>query len=38
VERVSHPALRRSRLLDHLTGGRSTEFLVGQWYVLGVRR
>jgi 2-polyprenyl-3-methyl-5-hydroxy-6-metoxy-1,4-benzoquinol methylase len=36
VERVSHPALGRSRLLDRLTGGRSTEFLVGQWY-LGAR-
>jgi 2-polyprenyl-3-methyl-5-hydroxy-6-metoxy-1,4-benzoquinol methylase len=37
VERVSHPALGRSRGLDRLTGGRSTEFLVGQWY-LGARR
>ena len=36
VQRVSHPALNRSRQLDRLTGGRSTEFLVGQWYVLGV--
>jgi 2-polyprenyl-3-methyl-5-hydroxy-6-metoxy-1,4-benzoquinol methylase len=36
VERVSHPALGRSRLFDWLTGGRSTEFLVGQWY-LGAR-
>jgi 2-polyprenyl-3-methyl-5-hydroxy-6-metoxy-1,4-benzoquinol methylase len=35
VQRVSHPALGRSRGLDRLTGGRSTEFLVGQWYVLG---
>lgn len=34
VERVSHPALRRTRLLDRLTRGRSTEFTVGQWYVL----
>jgi 2-polyprenyl-3-methyl-5-hydroxy-6-metoxy-1,4-benzoquinol methylase len=33
VERVSHPALGRSRLLDRVTGGRSTEFLVGQWYI-----
>ncbi|HET8587340.1 MAG TPA: class I SAM-dependent methyltransferase [Candidatus Limnocylindria bacterium] len=33
VERVSHPELGRSRGLDRLTGGRSTEFLVGQWYV-----
>jgi 2-polyprenyl-3-methyl-5-hydroxy-6-metoxy-1,4-benzoquinol methylase len=38
VQRVSHPALHRSRQLDRLTRGRSTEFLVGQWYVLGVRR
>jgi 2-polyprenyl-3-methyl-5-hydroxy-6-metoxy-1,4-benzoquinol methylase len=37
VRRVSHPALGRSRGLDRLTRGRSTEFLVGQWYVLGVR-
>ena len=36
VERVSHPRLNRSRRLDSLTRGRSTEFLVGQWYVLGV--
>ena len=27
----------RSRWLDRLTRGRSSEFLVGQWYVLGVR-
>jgi 2-polyprenyl-3-methyl-5-hydroxy-6-metoxy-1,4-benzoquinol methylase len=32
VERVSHPALGRSRGLDRVTRGRSTEFLVGQWY------
>jgi 2-polyprenyl-3-methyl-5-hydroxy-6-metoxy-1,4-benzoquinol methylase len=31
---TSHPALHRSRLLDVLTRGRSTEFLVGQWYLL----
>jgi 2-polyprenyl-3-methyl-5-hydroxy-6-metoxy-1,4-benzoquinol methylase len=31
---TSHPALHRTRLADKLTGGRSTEFLVGQWYVL----
>jgi 2-polyprenyl-3-methyl-5-hydroxy-6-metoxy-1,4-benzoquinol methylase len=36
VQRVSHPALNRSRQLDRVTRGRSTEFLVGQWYVLGV--
>jgi 2-polyprenyl-3-methyl-5-hydroxy-6-metoxy-1,4-benzoquinol methylase len=34
VIETSHPALHRARLLDALTGGRSTEFLVGQWYVL----
>jgi 2-polyprenyl-3-methyl-5-hydroxy-6-metoxy-1,4-benzoquinol methylase len=38
VQRVSHPRLGRSRRLDQLTRGRSTEFLVGQWYVLGVKR
>ena len=37
VQRVSHPELHRSRPLDRITRGRSTEFLVGQWYVLGVR-
>ena len=37
VQRVSHPKLGRSRPLDRLTRGRSTEFLVAQWYVLGVR-
>ncbi len=31
---TSHPALNRSAGLDRLTRGRSTEFLVGQWYVL----
>lgn len=31
---VSHPRLRRARPLHRLTRGRSTEFLVGQWYVL----
>jgi 2-polyprenyl-3-methyl-5-hydroxy-6-metoxy-1,4-benzoquinol methylase len=36
VQRVSHPELQRSRHLARLTRGRSTEFLVGQWYVLGV--
>ena len=34
VIRTSHPALHRARLLDAATRGRSTEFLVGQWYVL----
>jgi 2-polyprenyl-3-methyl-5-hydroxy-6-metoxy-1,4-benzoquinol methylase len=38
VQRVSHPELHRSRLLDRLTRGKSTEFLVGQWYVLGLNR
>jgi 2-polyprenyl-3-methyl-5-hydroxy-6-metoxy-1,4-benzoquinol methylase len=33
VDRVSHPELHKSRALDRLTRGRSTEFLVGQWYV-----
>ena len=37
VQSTSHPALHRSALLDRLTGGRSTEFLVGQWYVLATR-
>ena len=37
VRRVSHPELNKSRRLDSLTNGRSTEFLVAQWYVLGVR-
>jgi 2-polyprenyl-3-methyl-5-hydroxy-6-metoxy-1,4-benzoquinol methylase len=37
VERVSHPLLGRARQLDRLSRGRSTEFLVGQWYV-GARR
>ena len=34
VNATSHPALHRSAMLDRMTGGRSTEFLVGQWYVL----
>ncbi|MDQ6732140.1 MAG: class I SAM-dependent methyltransferase [Actinomycetota bacterium] len=34
---TSHPRLGRSALLDRLTGGRSTEFLVGQWYALARR-
>lgn len=33
VDGVSHPPLGRSRTLDRVTRGRSTEFLVGQWYV-----
>jgi O-antigen biosynthesis protein len=36
VTSVSHPALGRSNGLDRLTRGHSTEFLVGQWYVLAV--
>jgi 2-polyprenyl-3-methyl-5-hydroxy-6-metoxy-1,4-benzoquinol methylase len=35
-QRVSHPVLRRARPLDRLTRGRSTELLVGQWYVTAV--
>jgi 2-polyprenyl-3-methyl-5-hydroxy-6-metoxy-1,4-benzoquinol methylase len=34
---TSHPALHRSARLDRLTRGFSTEFLVGQWYVLARR-
>ncbi len=34
---TSHPVLGLSRPLDALTRGRSTEFLVGQWYVLAAR-
>jgi 2-polyprenyl-3-methyl-5-hydroxy-6-metoxy-1,4-benzoquinol methylase len=34
VERTWHPALGRTKLLDRLTRGRSTEFTVGQWYLL----
>jgi 2-polyprenyl-3-methyl-5-hydroxy-6-metoxy-1,4-benzoquinol methylase len=37
VARVSHPELGKSRALDRITRGRSTEFLVAQWYVLGAR-
>ena len=37
VRATSHPALHRSAMLDRLTHGRSTEFLVGQWYVLATR-
>jgi 2-polyprenyl-3-methyl-5-hydroxy-6-metoxy-1,4-benzoquinol methylase len=33
VTGTSHPQLRRSKRLDRLTRGHSTEFLVGQWYV-----
>jgi 2-polyprenyl-3-methyl-5-hydroxy-6-metoxy-1,4-benzoquinol methylase len=35
--RTSHPALRRAALLDRVSGGRTTEFLVGQWYVLATK-
>jgi len=35
---VSHPALGRSRALHRLTLGRSTQFLVGQWYVAATAR
>jgi 2-polyprenyl-3-methyl-5-hydroxy-6-metoxy-1,4-benzoquinol methylase len=37
VRGTSHPALRRAAPLDRLTRGRSTEFLVGQWYVLATK-
>lgn len=37
VQAVAHPALRRAAGLHRLTGGRSTEFLVGQWYALAAR-
>ena len=37
VQATSHPALHRSALLDRLSGGRTTEFLVGQWYVLATK-
>jgi 2-polyprenyl-3-methyl-5-hydroxy-6-metoxy-1,4-benzoquinol methylase len=37
VTRAGHPPLARSRRLDWLTRGRSTEFLVGQWYVAARR-
>jgi 2-polyprenyl-3-methyl-5-hydroxy-6-metoxy-1,4-benzoquinol methylase len=33
VTGTSHPALGRSALAARLTRGRSTEFVVGQWYV-----
>lgn len=35
--RTSHARLGISRPLDRVTRGRSTEFLAGQWYVLGRR-
>jgi 2-polyprenyl-3-methyl-5-hydroxy-6-metoxy-1,4-benzoquinol methylase len=34
---TSHPRLQRAAALDRLTRGRSTEFLVGQWYVLATK-
>ncbi len=37
VRNVSHPALKRFRRLDSLTRGRSTEFVVVQFYVGGPR-
>ena len=37
VQSTSHPVLQRSARLDRLTRGRSTEFLVGQWYVLATK-
>jgi 2-polyprenyl-3-methyl-5-hydroxy-6-metoxy-1,4-benzoquinol methylase len=38
VKRVSHPELHKARTLDRLTRGWTTNFLVGQWYVLAERR
>jgi 2-polyprenyl-3-methyl-5-hydroxy-6-metoxy-1,4-benzoquinol methylase len=37
VKRVSHPELHKARTLDRLTRGWTTNFLVGQWYVLAER-
>jgi 2-polyprenyl-3-methyl-5-hydroxy-6-metoxy-1,4-benzoquinol methylase len=37
VRSTSHPALHRSAALDRLTRGHSTEFIVGQWYVLATK-
>jgi 2-polyprenyl-3-methyl-5-hydroxy-6-metoxy-1,4-benzoquinol methylase len=37
VTRIGHPPLRRSQSLARLTRGRSSEFLVGQWYVAARR-
>jgi len=37
VTRTGHPPLGRSRVLARLTGDRSSEFLVGQWYVAARR-
>jgi 2-polyprenyl-3-methyl-5-hydroxy-6-metoxy-1,4-benzoquinol methylase len=37
VRGISHPELARTKRLDRLTRGWSTNFLVGQWYVLAER-
>ena len=37
VSRVAHPELHKGRALDRLTRGWTTNFLVGQWYVLAER-
>jgi 2-polyprenyl-3-methyl-5-hydroxy-6-metoxy-1,4-benzoquinol methylase len=37
VTKIGHPPLRRSQSLARLTRGRSSEFLVGQWYVAARR-
>jgi SAM-dependent methyltransferase len=39
VSSRSHPPISQTRrILSTLTGGKSTEFLVGQWQILAVRR
>jgi 2-polyprenyl-3-methyl-5-hydroxy-6-metoxy-1,4-benzoquinol methylase len=37
VQRIAHPELHKARALDRLTRGWTTNFLVGQWYVLAQR-
>jgi hypothetical protein len=37
VRRFSHPELSRTKALDRVTRGWSTNFLVDQWYVLAER-
>jgi hypothetical protein len=38
ISRTHPPFSRPRRLLSRLTGGRSDEFLAGQWQVLAIRR